>query len=115
MDYVDFDSLAQKLAPTLQVLENKRKELLRKGRSEGLIYAAIFLVVGVIALLILKLEGIFGPIVIVVISVIIFITCIIGKIFSKDFFSLLTFIKNFREKRPFCGTAFSKLRWELQE
>lgn len=52
MDYVDFDSLAQKLAPTLQVLENKRKELLRKGRSEGLIYAAIFLVVGVIALLI---------------------------------------------------------------
>ena len=29
MDYVDFDSLAQKLAPTLQVLENKRKELLR--------------------------------------------------------------------------------------
>ena len=37
MDYVDFDSLAQKLAPTLQVLENKRKELLRKGRSEGLI------------------------------------------------------------------------------
>ena len=69
MDYVDFDSLAQKLAPTLQVLENKRKELLRKGRSEGLIYAAIFLVVGVIALLILKLEGIFGPIVIVVISV----------------------------------------------
>ena len=31
MDYVDFDSLAQKLAPTLQVLENKRKELLRKG------------------------------------------------------------------------------------
>ena len=46
MDYVDFDSLAQKLAPTLQVLENKRKELLRKGRSEGLIYAAIFLVVG---------------------------------------------------------------------
>ena len=39
MDYVDFDSLAQKLAPTLQVLENKRKELLRKGRSEGLIYA----------------------------------------------------------------------------
>ena len=62
MDYVDFDSLAQKLAPTLQVLENKRKELLRKGRSEGLIYAAIFLVVGVIALLILKLEGIFGPI-----------------------------------------------------
>lgn len=83
MDYVDFDSLAQKLAPTLQVLENKRKELLRKGRSEGLIYAAIFLVVGVIALLILKLEGIFGPIVIVVISVIIFITCIINK--SKIF------------------------------
>ena len=57
MDYVDFDSLAQKLAPTLQVLENKRKELLRKGRSEGLIYAAIFLIVGVIALLILKLEA----------------------------------------------------------
>ena len=83
MDYVDFDSLAQKLAPTLQVLENKRKELLRKGRSEGLIYAAIFLVVGVIALLILKLEGIFGPIVIVVISVIIFITCINNK--SKIF------------------------------
>ena len=25
MDYVDFDFLAQKLAPTLQVLENKRK------------------------------------------------------------------------------------------
>ena len=24
MDYVDFDSLAQKLAPTLQVLENKQ-------------------------------------------------------------------------------------------
>ena len=85
MDYVDFDSLAQKLAPTLQVLENKRKELLRKGRSEGLIYAAIFLVVGVIALLILKLEGIFGPIVIVVISVIIFITCINNK--SKIFSS----------------------------
>ena len=85
MDYVDFDSLAQKLAPTLQVLENKRKELLRKGRSEGLIYAAIFLVVGVIALLILKLEGIFGPIVIVVISVIIFISCINHKwkIFSS--------------------------------
>ena len=83
MDYVDFDSLAQKLAPTLQVLENKRKELLRKGRSEGLIYAAIFLVVGVIALLILKLEGIFGPIVIVVVSVIIFITCINNK--SKIF------------------------------
>ncbi len=53
MDYVDFDSLAQKLAPTLQVLENKRRELLRKGRSEGLIYAAVFLVVGVITLLIL--------------------------------------------------------------
>ena len=84
MDYVDFDSLAQKLAPTLQLLENKRKELLRKGRSEGLIYAAIFLV-GVIALLILKLEGIFGPIVIVVISVIIFITCINNK--SKIFSS----------------------------
>ena len=83
MDYVDFDSLAQKLAPTLQVLENKRKELLRKGRSEGLIYAAILLVVGVIALLILKLEGIFGLIVIVVISVIIFITCINNK--SKIF------------------------------
>lgn len=83
MDYVDFDSLAQKLAPTLQVLENKRKELLRKGRSEGLAYAAIFFVVGVIALLILKLEGIFGPIVIVVISVIIFITCINNK--SKIF------------------------------
>ena len=83
MDYVDFDSLAQKLAPTLQVLENKRKELLRKGRSEGLIYAAVFLIVGVIALLILKLEGIFGPIVIVVISVIIFITCINNK--SKIF------------------------------
>ena len=85
MDYVDFDSLAQKLATALQVLENKRKELLRKGRSEGLIYAAIFLVVGVIALLILKLEGIFGPIVIVVISVIIFITCINNK--SKIFSS----------------------------
>ena len=85
MDYVDFDSLAQKLAPTLQVLENKRKELLRKGRSEGLAYAAIFFVVGVIALLILKLEGIFGPIVIVVISVIIFITCINNK--SKIFSS----------------------------
>lgn len=85
MDYVDFDSLAQKLAPTLQVLENKRKELLKKGRSEGLIYAAIFLVVGVIALLILKLEGIFGPIVIVVISVIILITCINNK--SKIFSS----------------------------
>lgn len=85
MDYVDFDSLAQKLAPTLQVLENKRKELLRKGRSEGLIYAAVFLVVGVIALLILKLEGIFGPIVIVVISVIILITCINNK--SKIFSS----------------------------
>lgn len=85
MAYVDFDSLAQKLAPTLQVLENKRKELLRKGRSEGLIYAAIFLVVGVIALLILKLEGIFGSIVIVVISVIIFITCINNK--SKIFSS----------------------------
>ena len=85
MDYVDFDSLAQKLAPTLQVLENKRKELLRKGRSEGLIYAAIFLIVGVIALLILKLEGIFGPIGIVVISVIIFITCINNK--SKIFSS----------------------------
>ena len=85
MDYVDFDSLAQKLAPTLQVLENKRKELLRKGRSEGLIYAAIFLVVGVIALLILKLEGSLGPIVIVVISVIIFITCINNK--SKMFSS----------------------------
>ena len=85
MDYVDFDSLAQKLAPTLQVLENKRKELLRKGRSEGLIYAAIFLVVGVIVLLILKLEGIFGPIVIVVISVIILITCINNK--SKIFSS----------------------------
>lgn len=85
MDYVDFDSLAQKLVPTLQVLENKRKELLRKGRSEGLIYAAIFLVVGVIALLILKLEGIFGPIVIVVISVIILITCINNK--SKIFSS----------------------------
>lgn len=85
MDYVDFDSLAQKLAPTLQVLENKRKELLRKGRSEGLIYAAVFLVVGVITLLILKLEGIFGPIVIVVISVIIFITCINNK--SKIFSS----------------------------
>ena len=41
MDYVDFDSLAQKLAPTLQVLENKRKELLRKGRSEGLILSLI--------------------------------------------------------------------------
>jgi hypothetical protein len=50
-----------------------------------LIYAAIFLVVGVIALLILKLEGIFGPIVIVVISVIIFITCINNK--SKIFSS----------------------------
>lgn len=85
MDYVDFDFLAQKLAPTLQVLENKRKELLKKGRSEGLIYAAIFLVVGVIALLILKLEGIFGPIVIVVISVIIFIACINNK--SKIFSS----------------------------
>ena len=85
MDYVDFDSLAQKLAPTLQVLENKRKELLRKGRLEGLIYAAVFLVVGVIALLILKLEGIFGPIVIVVISVIILITCINNK--SKIFSS----------------------------
>lgn len=86
MDYVDFDSLAQKLAPTLQVLENKRKELLRKGRSEGLIYAAIFLVVGVIALLILKLEGIFGPIVIVVVSVIIFITCINNKSKMFSFF-----------------------------
>ncbi len=85
MDYVDFDSLAQKLAPTLQVLENKRKELLRKGRSEGLIYAAVFLVIGVIALLILKLEGIFAPIVIVAISVIIFITCINNK--SKIFSS----------------------------
>lgn len=85
MDYVDFDSLAQKLAPTLQVLENKRKEFLRKGRSEGLIYAAVFLIVGVITLLILKLEGIFGPIVIVVISVIIFITCINNK--SKIFSS----------------------------
>ena len=85
MDYVDFDSLAQKLAPTLQVLENKRKELLRKGRSEGVSYAAIFLIVGVIALLILKLEGIFGPIGIVVISVIIFITCINNK--SKIFSS----------------------------
>ena len=88
MDYVDFDSLAQKLAPTLQVLENKRKELLRKGRSEGLIYAAVFLVVGVVALLILKLEGIFGPIVIVVISVIIFITCINNK--SQIFSSFYT-------------------------
>lgn len=48
-----------------------------------MIYAAIFLVVGVIALLILKLEGIFGPIVIVVVSVIIFITCINNK--SKIF------------------------------
>ena len=37
MDYVDFDSLAQKLAPTLQVLENKRKELLRKGRTVSMI------------------------------------------------------------------------------
>lgn len=88
MDYVDFDSLAQKLAPTLQVLENKRKELLRKGRSEGLIYAAIFLVVGVIALLILKLEGIFGPIVIVVISVIILL---LVSIISRKYFPL--FIK----------------------
>ena len=99
MDYVDFDSLAQKLAPTLQVLENKRKELLRKGRSEGLIYAAIFLVVGVIALLILKLEGIFGPIVIVVISVIIFITCINNK--SKIF----SFVYKEEVIHAFCQNA----------
>ena len=35
---------------------------------------------------------------------------IIGKIFSKDFFLLLTFIKNFREKQLFCGTAFFKIK-----
>ena len=35
MDYVDFDSLAQKLAPTLQVLENKRKELLKERTFRG--------------------------------------------------------------------------------
>lgn len=85
MDYVDFDSLTRKLAPTLQVLENKRKELLRKGRTEGLIGAAIFLVIGIIALLILKLEGVFGLIVVVVISVLIFIACINSK--SKTFSS----------------------------
>ncbi len=39
MGYVDFDSLAQKLTPTLQVLEGKRKELLKKGCSEGARYA----------------------------------------------------------------------------
>lgn len=79
MGYVDFDSLAQKLTPTLQVLEGKRKELLKKGCSEGARYAALFLIVGVIILIILKLEGIFAPIVIAVISVIIFFTCVNNK------------------------------------
>ena len=79
MGYVDFDSLAQKLTPTLQVLEGKRKELLKKGCSEGTRYTALFLIVGVIILIILKLEGIFAPIVIAVISVIIFFTCVNNK------------------------------------
>ena len=35
MGYVDFDSLAQKLTPTLQVLESKRKELLKKVIPKG--------------------------------------------------------------------------------
>lgn len=79
MGYVDFDSLAQKLTPTLQVLESKRKELLKKGCFEGARYAALFLIVGVVVLIILNLEGIVGLIVIAIISVIIFITCVNNK------------------------------------
>lgn len=79
MDCVDFDTLAQKLTPTLQVLEHKRKELLKKGRSEGLLWAAIFLIVAVVALLLLKMAEIFALIIVAVISVVIFIGCISGK------------------------------------
>ncbi|WP_291529151.1 DUF3137 domain-containing protein [Bacteroides sp. UBA939] len=78
MDNVDFDALVQKLTPTLQVLEDKRKELLKKGRSQGLLWSAIFLVVGIIALLLLKAELLYA-IVVVVISVVIFIGCISSK------------------------------------
>lgn len=79
MDSVDFSSLAQKLAPTLETLENKRKELWKKGCSEGLMYAAIFLMIGMVALLLLKLQSVMGLIVIALVSVVIFISCIHGK------------------------------------
>lgn len=79
MDAVDFDSLAQKLTPTLQVLEDKRKELLKQGRKEGLGFGALFFAVGVVALALLQVLNLFVLIVLAVIAVIILFGCISAK------------------------------------
>lgn len=79
MSAVDFNSLAQRLAPTLQALEEKRKELLKKGRSDGMLYGSIFMVVGVIALILLELVNVLSLILIAGIAILIFFVCIGSK------------------------------------
>lgn len=79
MDAVDFDSLAQKLTPTLQVLEDKRKELLKQGRKEGLGFGALFFAVGAVVLALLQVLNLFVLIVLAVIAVIILFGCISAK------------------------------------
>lgn len=79
MDAVDFDSLAQKLAPTMQVLEDKRKELLKKGRKEGLGIAALVMVVGIAVMGIVNVFNLISLIVIVAIAIIVMFGCISAK------------------------------------
>lgn len=79
MDAVDFDSLAQKLAPTLQVLEDKRKELLKQGRKEGLGIAALLMAVVMVVLAIVNVVSLISVIVVAVVGVIVFFSCISAK------------------------------------
>lgn len=79
MSAVDFNSLAQRLAPTLQALEEKRQELLKKGRSDGMLYGSIFMVVGVIALFLLEFVNVLSLILIAGLAILIFFVCIGSK------------------------------------
>lgn len=79
MGSVDFDSLAQRLTPALQLLEDRRKELLKEGRKQGMTYGAVFLVIGVVALFLLELVSLVSLIIIAVFSFLIFIICISCK------------------------------------
>lgn len=79
MENQNFDSLAQKLMPTVQKLELKRKELLKQGRTEGLWWAVGLFVLVFVIMLFAGMQPAFGLIIAGLIGIPAFFFCLNRK------------------------------------
>lgn len=75
----EFDYLVQRLNPVLQKLERKRKELLRKGRAEGAIWAAIVFFLIFVILAKGGVQPVFSLSVAGIVALIVFLCCVSKK------------------------------------